>query len=50
MRHRLDFTKKYRNMGVNFWKKILWGDESKFNLKSSDGAKKYGGRREKLLK
>ena len=27
-------------MPLSFWKKILWSDESKFNLKSSDGAQK----------
>ena len=27
-------------MGVNFLNKFLWSDESKFNLKLSDGAKK----------
>ena len=27
-------------MPLSFWKKILWSDESKFNLKLSDGAQK----------
>ena len=40
MKRRLEFAKKFKNMPLSFWKKILWSDESKFNLKSSDGAQK----------
>ena len=40
MKRRLEFVKKYKNMLLSFWKKVLWSDESKFNLKSSDGALK----------
>lgn len=40
MKRRLDFAKKYANMPLSFWKKIIWSDESKFNLKSSDGIQK----------
>ena len=46
MKRRLDFAKKYRNMDINFWKKILWSDESKFNLME---LKKYGARKEKRI-
>ena len=31
-RERLAFTKKYVNKPLSFWKKILWSDESKFEL------------------
>ena len=40
MKRRLQFAKKFKNVPLSFWKKILWSDESKFNLKSSDGAQK----------
>ena len=39
-KRRLEFAKKFKNMPLGFWKKILWSDESKFNLKLSDGAQK----------
>ena len=29
---RLDFAKKYAHMPLSFWKKIVWSDESKFEL------------------
>jgi len=29
---RLEFAKKYVDKPVDFWKKILWSDESKFDL------------------
>lgn len=29
---RLQFARKYANMPLDFWKKILWTDESKFEL------------------
>lgn len=34
---RLDFAKKYKDSTINFWKNILWSDESKFNRLGSDG-------------
>lgn len=37
---RLDFAKKYVSMPIKYWKRVLWSDESKFNLKTSDGAQK----------
>lgn len=40
MKRRLEFARKYQNMPLSFWKKVLWTDESKFNLIQSDGAKK----------
>ena len=32
MKKRLAFAKKYVNMPMSFWKKIIWTDESKFEL------------------
>ncbi|EFN73816.1 hypothetical protein EAG_06458, partial [Camponotus floridanus] len=29
---RFEFAKKYANMSLDFWKKVLWFDESKFEL------------------
>ncbi|XP_065662882.1 transposable element Tc1 transposase-like isoform X2 [Hydra vulgaris] len=40
MKRRLEFAQNFKKMPLSFWKKILWSDESKFNLKSSDGAQK----------
>ena len=31
-RKRLAFAKKYVNKPLSFWKKIIWRDESKFEL------------------
>lgn len=31
-RKRLEFAKKYAGMTVDFWKRVLWTDESKFEL------------------
>lgn len=33
----LAFAKKYQNESSEFWKKIIYSDESKFNLFGSDG-------------
>ena len=32
-------------MPASFWKKVLWSDESKFNLKKSDGAQRVWRKR-----
>lgn len=40
MERRLEFTKKYHKMPLSFWKKVLWTDESKFNMFKSDGMQK----------
>lgn len=40
MERRLQFAKKYVEMPLTFWKKVLWSDESKFNLICSDGKQK----------
>ena len=40
MKRRMNFAKKYYLMPASFWKKVLWSDESKFNLKKSDGAQR----------
>lgn len=36
-RKRLDFAKKYGSKGYEFWKEVLFTDESKFNIFQSDG-------------
>ena len=36
-RKRLEYAKKYREKLLVFWNKMLWSDESKFNLFVSDG-------------
>ena len=37
---RLAFAKKYANMPLSFWKKVLWTNKSKFNLVKLDRAQK----------
>ena len=32
MKKLLAFAKKYVNMPISFWKKIMWSDKSKFEL------------------
>ena len=34
---RIDFCKKYGSKNIDFWKKVLWSDETKVNLFGSDG-------------
>ena len=34
---RLNYVKTYQNKDMDFWKYVLWSDESKFNLFGSDG-------------
>ena len=36
-RKRLEYAKNYREKPLGFWNKVLWSDESKFNLFESDG-------------
>ena len=36
-RKRLEHAKNYREKPLGFWNKMLWSDESKFNLFGSDG-------------
>ena len=36
-RKRLECAKNYREKPLGFWNKVLWSDESKFNLFESDG-------------
>jgi len=33
MKRRLAFAKKYVNMPLSFWRKIIWSNKSKFELK-----------------
>ena len=34
---RVTRTKKYKNTGNSFWERVIWSDESKFNLIVTDG-------------
>lgn len=34
---RLQYVKRYQNKEINFWKQVIWSDESKFNMFGSDG-------------
>lgn len=36
---RLEFAKQYINKSTDFWKSVLFSDESKFNIRGSDGRK-----------
>lgn len=40
MKNRLEFAKKYVNMPLIYWKKVLFSDESKFNMHKNDGPPK----------
>ena len=40
MKARLRFAQQHKDKPLEFWRKILWSDESKFNLVSSDGPTK----------
>ena len=33
----MEYAKNYRQKSLDFWNKVLWSDESKFNLFMSDG-------------
>lgn len=37
---RLEFAKEHKEKGIDFWKKVLFTDESKFNIFGSDGRAK----------
>ena len=34
---RLNWAKEHKNWSVHDWNKVIWSDESKFNLFGSDG-------------
>ena len=36
-KRRLAFAKKYRSWGAEEWRRVIWSDESKFNVFGSDG-------------
>jgi transposase len=38
---RFDFAKKYKNWGTKEWRKVIWSDETKINVFSSDGKEYY---------
>ncbi|GFW11316.1 transposable element Tcb2 transposase [Trichonephila clavipes] len=38
-RNRLEFSKEYFNKPIDFWKNVIFSDESKFNIFKSDGRK-----------
>uniref|UniRef100_A0A8C7X7Z9 Transposase Tc1-like domain-containing protein n=1 Tax=Oryzias sinensis TaxID=183150 RepID=A0A8C7X7Z9_9TELE len=42
---RLDFAKKHLKKPAQFWKNILWTDETKINLNQNDGKRKVRRRR-----
>lgn len=45
---RLDFAKKYINKPLSFWKRVIWSDESKFELLNKKKERMCGGNRMKL--
>jgi transposase len=47
---RLKWARDHVNKIPEFWKKVLWSDESKFNLVGSDGPHKVWKRSKELLK
>ena len=48
--HRLEFAKKYKNWTYEDWSKIIWSDESKFQVFGSDGKQYYWKRTGESLK
>ena len=50
MKRPLEFAKKYEKMPISYWKKILWSDESKYNLVSLDGVQKLWRKKEEAYK
>ena len=50
MKQRLELAKKYEKMPISYWKKILWSDESKYNLVSTDGVQKVWQKKEEAYK
>lgn len=47
---RLDFAKKFKDWTVQDWSRVVWSDESKFQIFSSDGREYCWRKQEKLLK
>ena len=37
LKARTEFANAHRHWIINDWKRVLWGDESKYNLKGPDG-------------
>jgi len=50
MKARLRFAQQHKDKPLEFWRKILWSDESKFNLVSSDGPTKVWRRQGEAYK
>lgn len=46
---RVNFAKKYLKMGFRFWKRVIFSDECKFNIKLSDGITKIWREKNKRL-
>ena len=46
---RLEFGKKYLNYPKEFWRKVIFSDESKYNLFGSDGRKRFWRQKGKAL-
>src|SRR6185369_10602063 len=47
---RLNFAKEHKDWTIDDWSKVIWSDESKFQLFGSDGREYYWKRPEELLK
>ena len=41
IKSRFQWAKKYNKWSLEDWKKVIWSDESKFNLSNSDGKEYY---------
>lgn len=50
MKKRLKFAKEHLNKDQAFWDKVLWSDESKFNIFGSDGRIKVWRKKKEALK
>lgn len=49
VKKRLEFAKKYVDMPISYWKKIIWTDESKFELKNCKRRKRVWCKRNERL-
>ncbi|CAB5384973.1 unnamed protein product [Rhizophagus irregularis] len=47
---RYEFAKKYKHWSIDDWKKVVWSDESKFNVFGSDGREYCWKKKGKPLK
>jgi len=49
-RKRLNFARLHVSKDISFWKKVLWSDESKFNVFGSDGRKRVWREKNQALR